>query len=87
LCSILIGATRKPPADAEEYAVHIDRITLVVNFANGNFNNGLRAYYFGLAALSWFVHPILMIGITTGVVYVLHQREYRSRTVQAMIDL
>lgn len=87
LCSILIGATRKPPADAEEYAVHIDRITLVVNFANGNFNNGLRAYYFGLAALSWFVHPILMIAITTGVVYVLHQREYRSRTVQAMIDL
>ena len=87
LCSILIGATRKPPADAEEYAIHIDRITLVVNFANGNFNNGLRAYYFGLAALSWFVHPILMIAITTGVVYVLHQREYRSRTVQAMIDL
>lgn len=87
LCSILLGATRKPPADAEEYAVHIDRIALIVNFANGNFNNGLRAYYFGLAALSWFVHPILMIAITTGVVYVLHQREYRSRTVQAMIDL
>ncbi len=87
LCSILLGATRKPPADAEEYAVHIDRITLIVNFANGNFNNGLRAYYFGLAALSWFVHPILMIAITSGVVYVLHQREYRSRTVQAMIDL
>ena len=87
LCSILVGATRKPPKDAEEYAVHIDRIALIVNFANGNFNNGLRAYYFGLAALSWFVHPILMISITTGVVYVLHQREYRSRTVQAMIDL
>lgn len=87
LCSILVGATRKPPADAEEYAVHIDRIALIVNFANGNFNNGLRAYYFGLAALSWFVHPILMIAITSGVVYVLHQREYRSRTVQAMLDM
>jgi uncharacterized membrane protein len=87
LCSILIGATRKPPQDAEEYAQHIDRITLIVNFANGNFNNGLRAYYFGLAALSWFLHPVLMIAITTGVVYVLHQREYRSRTVQVMLDL
>ncbi|MDB5810037.1 MAG: rane protein [Betaproteobacteria bacterium] len=87
LCSILIGATRKPPADAEEYAVHIDRITLIVNFANGNFNNGLRGYYFGLAALSWFVHPVLMIAITTGVVYVLYQREYHSRTVQSMLDL
>jgi uncharacterized membrane protein len=87
LCSILVGATRKPPADAEEYAVHIDRITLIVNFANGNFNNGLRAYYFGVAALSWFLHPVLMIAITTAVVYVLHQREYRSRTVQAMLDM
>lgn len=87
LCSILVGATRKPPADAEEYAVHIDRITLIVNFANGNFNNGLRAYYFGVAALSWFLHPVLMIAMTTAVVYVLHEREYRSRTVQAMLDM
>ena len=87
LCSILVGATRKPPADAEEYAVHIDRITLIVNFANGNFNNGLRAYYFGVAALSWFLHPVLMIAMTTAVVYVLHQREYRSRTVLAMLDM
>lgn len=87
LCSILIGATKKPPPDAEDYAVHIDRITLIVNFGNGNFNNGLRAYYFGVAALAWFLHPVLMIAVTTGVVYVLHQREYHSRTVQAMIDL
>ena len=86
LCSILIGATHKPPADAEEYATHIDRITLIINFANGNFNNGLRAYYFGVAALSWFLHPVLMIAITTAVVYVLHQREFRSRTVQALME-
>ena len=84
LGSILLGATHKPPADAEEYATHIDRIALIINFANGNFNNGLRAYYFGVAALSWFVHPVLMIVMTSSVVYVLHQREYRSRTVQAM---
>jgi uncharacterized membrane protein len=84
LSSILLGATHKPPADAEQYATHIDRIALIVNFANGNFNNGLRAYYFGVAALSWFLHPVMMIVMTTSVVYVLHQREYLSRTVQAM---
>jgi uncharacterized membrane protein len=86
LGSILLGATKKPTPDAEQYATHIDRIALIVNFANGNFNNGLRAYYFGVAALSWFVHPVLMIALTTSVVYVLHQREFRSRTVQAMLD-
>ena len=86
LCSILIGATHKQTANAEEYATHIDRITLIINFANGNFNNGLRAYYFGVAALSWFLHPVLMILITAAVVYVLHQREFNSRTVQAMLE-
>ncbi len=86
LCSILVGATKKTPPDVEQYAKHIDRIALVVNFGNGNFNNGLRAYYFGVAALSWFLHPALMIVMTSSVVYVLHQREFRSRTVQAMLD-
>lgn len=85
LCSILIGATKKVPTDAEQYATHIDRIALIITFANGNFNNGLRAYYFGVAALSWFLHPMLMIAVTLGVVYVLHQREFRSRTMQALI--
>lgn len=85
LCSMLVGATRKPPQDAEQYATHIDRITTMVTFANGNFNNGLRAYYFGVAALSWFLHPVLMIAVTIGVVYVLHQREFRSKTLQALL--
>jgi uncharacterized membrane protein len=85
LCSILVGATRKPPADAEQYASHIDRITTIVVFANGNFNNGLRAYYFGVAALSWFLHPVLMMVVTAGVVYVLHQREFRSKTLTALL--
>ena len=85
LCSILVAATRAPPADAEQYASHIDRITTIVVFANGNFNNGLRAYYFGVAALSWFLHPVLMLVITIGVVYVLHQREFRSKTLQALV--
>ncbi len=85
LCSILVGATRKPPADAEEYATHIDRITTIVAFASNNFNNGLRAYYFGVAALSWFLHPVLMMIGTVAVLYILHQREYRSRTLHVLL--
>jgi uncharacterized membrane protein len=82
--SILVGATRKMPADASEYAVDIDRIAVILSFANRNFNQGLRAYYFGVAALSWFLHPGLMIAVTLGVIYVLHQREFRSRTLEVL---
>ncbi len=82
--SILVGAARRPPKDASEYAVDIDRLVVILAFANRNFNQGLRAYYFGLAALSWFLHPALMIAVTLGVLYVLHQREFRSRTLEVL---
>jgi uncharacterized membrane protein len=82
--SILVGATKRPTPTPEDYAVHIGRTAMVVSFANRNFNQGLRAYYFGVAALSWFLHPALMIAITLGVIYVLHQREFRSQTLDLL---
>ena len=83
--SVLVGAAAKGPADPGRHAAHIDRLCTITGFANRNFNQGLRAYYFGVAALSWFLHPVLMIAITLGVVYVLHQREFRSRTLDALV--
>lgn len=83
-CSVLVGAAAKGPADPALHGAHIDRIAIITGFANRNFNQGLRAYYFGVAALSWFLHPALMIVITLGVGYVLHQREFRSRTLDAL---
>ena len=80
--SILVGAVRKPPANASECAVDIERAGVVLSFANRNFNQGLRAYYFGVAALTWFLHPALMMVVTLAVLYVLHQREFRSRTLE-----
>src|SRR5262245_37991053 len=84
--SILVGSAAKGPADPGQHATHIDRITTVTGFANRNFNQGLRAYYFGVAALSWFLHPVLMLAVTFAVVYVLHQREFRSRTLDALMQ-
>ncbi|HSE00422.1 MAG TPA: DUF599 domain-containing protein [Burkholderiales bacterium] len=83
--SILVGAARKPPGNASDYAADINRIAVILSFANRNFNQGLRAYYFGVAALSWFLHPALMIAVTLGVLYVLHQREFRSRTLEVLV--
>lgn len=47
-----------------------------------HFNNGLRAYYFGLAALGWFIHPYLFMAATALVVWVTHRREFRSATLK-----
>ncbi|MGQ0752185.1 MAG: DUF599 domain-containing protein [Betaproteobacteria bacterium] len=86
-CSILVGAAPKQPGDdPEQYAPHINRIARITSSAGVNFNNGLRAYYFALAALAWFLHPWLMMIATAWVVYVLYRREFRSRTLRALIE-
>lgn len=63
----------------------LDEIAAKGSFLAGNaakhFNNGLRAYYFGLAALGWFVHPLMFMAATAWVVYVTHRREYHSTTL------
>ena len=81
LTSILVGAVHKPPEDVTKYERDIERLSAILAFANTNFNNGLRAYYFGVAALAWFVHPVLMMIISACIVYVLYQREFHSKTL------
>lgn len=85
--STLIGAApRQPKENVEQYAPVINRIARVISYAGTNFNNGLRAYYFGIGALAWFLHPWLMIVATAWVIYVLYYREFKSKTLQAMLD-
>jgi uncharacterized membrane protein len=56
----------------------------VISRAAQAFNVGLRAYYFSLAYLLWFLNPwIFMLGSAT-VVGVLYRREFRSRVLNAL---
>ncbi len=85
-CSTLIGAAPRQPKDnPEQYAADINRLALVTSYAGTNFNQGLRSYYFALAAMTWFLHPYLMMVATAWVVYVLYHREFESRTLYALI--
>jgi uncharacterized membrane protein len=80
--AILIGAA--PPYDeadtpsAREYA---DRAAGVASRAAEHFNKALRTFYFGLAALSWFLQPFLFIALTLLVVLVVYRREFHSHTL------
>lgn len=82
--SILIGAApdlHTPAADRGRYA---ERIARVNSYAGDEFNRGIRAYYFGLAAVSWFIHPWLFAGVTTLVVLVLAWRDFASPTLAVL---
>ena len=83
-CTILVGAAPPPTQQPEQHVTYIDMITNVASFAAENLNEGLRAYYFSMAVLAWFLHSWLIFPATALVVYILYQREFHSRTLYAL---
>ena len=84
-CAILIGAA--PPCSdlsAAGNEVYIERLARIANQMGHHFNRGLRAYFFALAALGWFIHPVLFILACTWVLIVLYRRDFRSREFQLL---
>ncbi|MCU1716914.1 DUF599 domain-containing protein [Pseudomonas sp. 5P_3.1_Bac2] len=61
------------------------RAARVISMAANQFNQGLRAYYFGMATLAWFINPWFFMLVTAGVVWVLYRREFHSRVLEVMV--
>ncbi len=80
----LIGAAPGAEADEQTRRDFTDIAGEVATLATRHFNRGLRAYYFGLAVLPWFVHPLFFGITTTGVVLVLYAREFHSQTLASL---
>ncbi|AJE15051.1 MULTISPECIES: DUF599 domain-containing protein [Stutzerimonas] len=62
-----------------------ERAARVLSMAANQFNFGLRAYYFGMATLAWFINPWFFMAVTTGVVLVLYRREFHSDVLKVMV--
>lgn len=86
-CAILIGAA--PPHDQLDDArrrTWARRLGRLNALAGDDFNRGLRAYYFGLALLAWFVHPWAFAVAAVWVVAVLYRREFASEPVMLLSE-
>ena len=80
--NIFIGAVPDFRARKEAHEALAAKGAGLLGNAARHFNNGLRAYYFGLAVLGWFVHPYVFMAGTALVVWVTYRREYRSATLK-----
>lgn len=81
-CSILIGsAPDHGEPGAEKAAARAARMSMM---SGHHFNRGIRAYFFALAALGWFLHPLVFAIASTWVVLVLYQREFRSHALDIL---
>ena len=83
-CALLIGAAPETVNPSEEELEYARAGASVASLASKHFNHGIRTYYFGMATLSWFVHPLALLPTALLVVLVLYRREFRSRTLRAL---
>lgn len=83
-CSVLIGAAPDPDTSPELIDEYVVRSANLASAASNTFNYGLRAYYFGMAALTWFLNSWAFIIVTTLVIAILYHREFHSETLQVM---
>lgn len=86
-CSVMVGGA--PPFDtgaAGDKAGFVRHAARTAGLAADAFNNGLRAYYFALAALMWFINPWAWMIATSWVVLILYHREFHSSALQALSD-
>jgi uncharacterized membrane protein len=85
-CSVMIGGAPPPDSTAQERDDFVERATRTVTLAAESFNNALRAYYFALAAMMWFLNAWVWMIATSWVVLILYHREFQSQAVRSLTD-
>lgn len=84
LLSILVGAAPQGRQSDPEIEAYAKRVAGANNLAGDDFNRGIRAYYFGLAASGWLLHPYVLAAFALWVTIILYQRDYRSAALAVL---
>lgn len=85
--SVLVGAAPSPlddnvsASDRRSFAIYGAK---VIDQAGHSYNDGLRALYFAMAALSWFASPWIFMMASLVVTTILYLREFHSKSLQAL---
>lgn len=77
--SAMIGAAPMPPVDEDTADAYAHKVGRINNLGAQQFNRGIRAYFFALATLAWWVNSWLFIGAVALVILVLIGREFGVR--------
>ncbi len=86
LLSILVGAAPVGKAGEPGIDDYAQRVAAANSLAGDDFNRGIRAYYFGLAAAGWLLYSWAPSVMAIVVLIVLFRRDYRSPALYALRD-
>jgi uncharacterized membrane protein len=88
-CAIVIGSMSDVRYDENDRA-RLERAQTAADLSalsGHHFNRGIRAYFFALACLGWFIGPLFFALTTLGVLTILIRREFASRPAKLVRDL
>ena len=86
--ALLVASAPDPHlfADAASREAFADRAGRVVGLAAETFNDGLRGYYVGFAAVAWFFSTWAFMVATAGIVWILYRREFHSEVLAILVE-
>jgi len=82
--TILIGSLAPKDKIEDTDREHARRAAGILKLAGENFSQGMRAYYFAVAVLMWFVQPLFFMAATLIVTFMLYRMEFHSRTLDVL---
>lgn len=85
--AILVGAMPTPGSDAGVIKEYGEAAARVLALAGESYNNGMRAYYFSIPLMAWFLDPILFLAATLVIALVLYRREFHSPILAAIKEV
>ena len=83
--AIILSTSKIDKTEIAKNKNSIERNAKILSNAARHFSMGIRAYYLGLVTLSWYLHPVLFMILTTVVILIIYRREFRSRALSIMI--
>ncbi len=84
--SIIVGAAPSPASESQEIARYVKNATHIATLAGDSYNNGIRAYYFSIALMAWFIDAWMFLAVTLIVSFVLYQREFGSPMLRSLTE-
>ena len=80
----MLGGLQASPAHSEETRIMGEQAAIVLTEAVRSINNGIRGFYYAIAALFLFSGPYVCIAATIVITAILYYRQMLSPTARAI---
>lgn len=82
--AVMLGGAEVEVSEPGHHSATVESIARMASKAGGNFNNGLRTFYFSLAILGWFINVWVFMLLSALIVPILYRREFSSETLRTL---